>query len=131
MLVRAGATCGAGAICAASWLLRAPRLLAATAALISALVIACAVSWAHSHVDERNKVTWYPIECCHDGDCRPAEQLKHAAGGEWFRTIDGVTILADQRVERRTSVDGRWHICIGVDDTETPFVRCIFEPSSS
>jgi hypothetical protein len=57
--------------------------------------------------------------------------LKIAAAGEWFKTVDGVTILADQRAERRPSGDSRWHICIGSDDAETPFVRCIFDPSSS
>jgi hypothetical protein len=110
---------------------RAPHILMAVTAAIGALMIACAMSWAHSHIDERGIVSWYPVECCHDGECRPAERLKIAAGGEWFRTTDGITILADWRAERRPSKDNRWHICIGADDTEVPFVRCIFEPSSS
>jgi hypothetical protein len=130
MLPRAGATWGAGGIRAAFRLLSAPHLIGIVA-LSGAILIPCAMSWAHSHVDERGKVDWYPVECCHDGDCRPAERLKGTMGGEWFRTIDGVTILADQRTERRSSLDGHWHICIGVDDTETAFVRCIFEPPSS
>jgi hypothetical protein len=130
MLPRAGATWGLGGISAAFRLLRAPHLIAIVA-LTGAIVIPSGMSWGHAHVDKRGEVDWYPVECCHDGDCRPAERLKAAAGGEWFRTVDGMTILTDQRTERRPSMDGRWHICIGVDDTETPFVRCIFEPSSS
>jgi hypothetical protein len=47
------------------------RVLAVVIALTSAIVATCAICWAHSYVDERGVVSWYPIECCHDGDCRP------------------------------------------------------------
>ena len=75
MLRPAGATWGAGGIRAALRLLRAPRLIAIVA-LTGAIAMPCGMAWAHSHVDERAKIDWYPVECCHDGDCRPAERLK-------------------------------------------------------
>lgn len=34
-------------------------------------------------------------------------------------------------LQRRSSKDMRWHICIAPDDTDTPRIRCIFEPPSS
>lgn len=103
--------------------------------IASAIVGSCAIlASAHTHIDDDDdgsKVTWYPIECCRDGDCRPVASFNRSWQGQWFTTVDGVTILADSRAERRPSRDMRWHICIGSDDTQTPFVRCIFEPSGS
>lgn len=108
--------------------------LAALALIIFAAVLAVggiSIARAHTHTDSGGTVTWYPNECCRDGDCRPVAVIRRASQGAWFTTVDGITILTDRHAERRPSKDMRWHICIGLDDTQTPFVRCIFEPVGS
>jgi hypothetical protein len=48
-----------------------------------------------------------------------------------METVDGQTVLIGPTQKRQTSKDMRWHICIGPDDTDTPTVRCVFEPPTS
>jgi hypothetical protein len=88
----------------------------------------------HTHVEpDGNAISWYPKECCHDGDCRPVASIKPAYNGLWMTTVDGHTVLIGPNHERRSSRDMRWHICIGLDDidNQTPRITCIFEPSNS
>lgn len=107
----------------------------ATQALLGAAIAMIATAdsaWTHVHTNEDGTtVSWYPIECCHSGDCRPVASIRQSRQGQWMTTVDGVTILTGPRDEHRLSKDTRWHICIGRDDTDTPFVRCIFEPANS
>jgi hypothetical protein len=112
---------------------RTPLMRFLTIALFGSAILfgSGVVAWAHTHADAGGTVSWYPADCCHDGDCRPVAEINHASHGIWFTTIDGITILTDTHAERRPSKDMRWHICIGIDDTQTMFVRCIFEPSGS
>jgi hypothetical protein len=76
-------------------------------------------------------VSWYPQECCHQGDCRPVVQVRRGPAGLWMTTSDGLTVLVGPRDARRASRDMRWHVCIALDDTETQKIRCIFEPPNS
>jgi hypothetical protein len=88
----------------------------------------------HKHVDSDGAVvTWYPKECCHDGDCRPVASIMRAKQGLWLTTVDGLTVLVGPRDERRPSRDFRWHICIEPNDvlSQGPTVTCIFEPAGS
>ena len=86
----------------------------------------------HKHVGINDVVSWYPTECCHDGDCRPVATVKRARNGLWLTTVDGYTILVGPKDVRRHSHDTRWHVCIGTEqDDPTPRLRCVFEPTSS
>jgi len=48
-----------------------------------------------------------------------------------METVDGQTVLIGPKEKRQASKDMRWHICIAPDDTNTPKIRCIFEPPNS
>ena len=73
----------------------------------------------HEHVDaDGSRVSWYPKECCHDGDCRPVASIKPAPNGLWMTTVDGHTIFVGPGDKRRPSRDMRWHICIGPDEMD-------------
>jgi hypothetical protein len=101
-------------------------------AICIAVLFAQPSAKGHIHTEpDGSTVSWYPHECCHDGDCRPVVSVQNAANGLWMRTVDGQTVLIGPSDPRRSSKDMRWHICIAPDDTGTPKIRCVFEPPST
>ena len=121
--------------------LRAMRMLwrSAIAGAVSLGVLAVAVSSspnvadAHSHKNPDGTTTsWYPMECCHDGDCRPVSRIVRAPHGLWLTTVDNQTVLIGPNDRRLPSRDMRWHVCINHDiETVPDTVRCVFEPPDS
>ena len=87
-------------------------------------------AYPHTHADRDSAtVSWYPTECCHDGDCRPVASITPVRHGLWMTTVDGHTVLVGAADERRPSLDMRWHICLAAfHDEFTPRIQCIFEP---
>jgi hypothetical protein len=111
------------------------RRLRKCAAVILAVVVFAPPAVPHTHVDKDGAlVTWYPLECCHDKDCRPVASVRQGGNGLWMTTVDGFTVLIGPNQSRRPSRDMRWHVCIGRDDVEpstTPSIVCVFEPPHS
>lgn len=108
---------------------RLQRFFFAAAVLAVSTLAGPAVS--HRHFNQDGTTTsWYPHECCHDGDCRPVATVTRAKHGFWLTTIDGRTVLIGLNEVRRPSQDTRWHICIGPPDvvTHLPVITCIFAP---
>jgi hypothetical protein len=96
------------------------------------MLLASPPARSHIHTEaDGPTVSWYPHDCCHDGDCRPVARVWHAPNGLWMETVDGKTVLIGPKEKRQSSKDMRWHICIAPDDTDTPKIRCIFEPPNS
>jgi hypothetical protein len=87
-----------------------------------------AVAHVH-HGSDGSAVSWYPSECCHDGDCHPVARMQIRPDGLLMTTDDGTTILVNPLKVRRPSLDGRWHVCFGA--AEVHDVNCIFEPLNS
>ena len=87
---------------------------------------------AHKHAGPGGTVSWYPHECCHDGDCRPVVKVVRAPHGLWMTTVDGQTVLVGPNNRRLPSRDVRWHVCINNDVEAVPdTIRCVFEPPGS
>lgn len=85
---------------------------------------------AHVHVGPEGTTTsWYPHDCCHDGDCHPVSELKAFGDGLVMTTDDGTTLFVPLRSARRPSLDSRWHVCF--DPGEKPAILCIFEPPNA
>jgi hypothetical protein len=101
------------------------------------IIILCAsflpaAALGHTHVDpDGSTVSWYPRECCSNHDCQPVTEIR--AMGEYLRmtTANGWSLSVNRTLPRLASRDMRWHICIGTDDADVPFVRCVFEPPNS
>ena len=104
-------------------------------AIVVALMLASLpnISSAHDHKNADGTTTsWYPIDCCHDGDCRPVSQVIQAPNGLWMTTVDGQTVLVGPNNKRLPSRDMRWHVCINHDIEAVPdTIRCVFEPPDS
>lgn len=110
--------------------------LARRAFIVCATVIA--PTWSsdivrsHTHVEaDGSTVSWYPKDCCDNGDCRPVIHIQAVGAGLWMTTVDGATILVGPRDMRRPSRDMRWHICLAKDpETQGTQIRCLFEPAN-
>jgi hypothetical protein len=117
----------------AHWLtVSLPRSLFATLPVL--LVAACiaAVSPVGAHVHhgpDGRSVSWYPADCCHDGDCHPVSRIRAWSDGLLMTTEDGTTLFVNPAKARRPSRDGRWHVCYGAG--ENPSIHCVFEPPES
>ena len=109
------------------------RLIIQIGVFAAAVVLPSMPVRPHKHVEsDGDVVSWYPTECCNDGDCRPVATVRRAPNGLWMTTVDGYTILVGPKDVRRLSRDTRWHVCIGTElDDPTPRLRCVFEPSHS
>lgn len=100
-------------------------------ALIAAalLTVLCVPAYPHVHSHgDGTEVTWYPVECCNNRDCRPVAHVRHAKDGLWMTTVDGVTVLVHADEQRRPSRDTRWHVCLTTDASRNVVVQCLFEP---
>ncbi len=72
---------------------------AAKGLLAAALMLVSSVAYSHS---------WYPHDCCHDGDCRPVpcDELVETRNGITWR---GVVLFNDAQV--KASQDQFCHVC--------------------
>jgi hypothetical protein len=107
----------------------------ARVAALGVMLLGVSADAARTHTHENadgSAVSWYPRECCHDGDCRPVSHIVRAPQGLWMTTVDNQTVLVGPSDRRLPSRDMRWHLCITYDvEAESNLVRCIFEPPDS
>lgn len=70
---------------------------------------------------------WYPIECCSERDCAPADIVIRRDDGSYLVTSRGmsVTIPADYRLWRN-SPDGQIHVCIRKLRSGSEYLVCAF-----
>jgi hypothetical protein len=97
---------------------------------MTACIAAVSPACAHvHHSPDGASVNWYPMDCCHGGDCHPVSRIRTWADGLLITTEDGTTLFVNSSKVRRPSNDGRWHVCYG--GAENPAILCIFEPPNS
>jgi len=102
-------------------------------ALLAAPILASAPH-AHKHVDSDGTVVdWYPVECCHDEDCRPVAHVERVPHGLSMTAVDGIAVHIGPNKQRRRSLDMRWHVCVVPEEIDDlgPRVVCVFEPPNS
>ena len=97
---------------------------------IVATIALAAPAYAHS---------WYPKDCCNDGDCAPVESVTRfvpAGGGSPQLIITsrhGSAIVVPESYPVRESKDGRMHVCLRHSPSD-PFgdieIVCLFIPPS-
>jgi len=58
------------------------------------LVLASSSANSHIHTErDGSTVSWYPQDCCREGDCRPVAKMSTAPRGLWMETVDAQTVL--------------------------------------
>jgi hypothetical protein len=80
------------------------------------------VSWPHAQAHD-----WYPVECCSNQDCAPADTVVRRDDGSYVVTSRGMSavIPADYSKWRR-SPDGRIHVCIRKMRSGAEYLVCAF-----
>ena len=70
---------------------------------------------------------WYPIECCADKDCAPADSVVRRDDGSYLVTSRGmsVAIPGDYR-NWRQAPDGRLHVCLRQLRSGSVYLICAF-----
>src|SRR3954470_5921790 len=102
----------------------------ALASIVTACITVFVPASAHVHHGaDGHPVSWYPGDCCNNGDCHPVSRIEPISRGLLMTTEDGITLLVSGERYRRPSLDDRWHVCFGRG--EEPVVHCVFEPPNS
>lgn len=70
---------------------------------------------------------WYPLECCAERDCAPADTVVRRADGSYLVTSRGmsVAIPGDYR-NWRLAPDGRLHVCLRQLRSGSVYLICAF-----
>jgi len=56
---------------------------------------------------------WYPVECCTQHDCAPAEPVVRRDDGSYMLTAQGMSVVIPADYPHwRKSPDGRIHVCL-------------------
>jgi hypothetical protein len=97
--------------------------IASTPLLVMTFVAACTMADAHS---------WYPQDCCSDGDCTAVDAIEHPVGEDMIAVVGSHRIPIPKSIVPRVSPDGRMHVCF----REDPYLRidipvCVFLPPES
>jgi hypothetical protein len=98
---------------------RAMRLLCIAIATLSAgLLVSMPGALAHD---------WYPLECCSDRDCAPADTVERREDGSYLVTSRGMsTVIPADYAKWRKSPDGRIHVCIRKLRSGAEYLVCAF-----
>jgi hypothetical protein len=91
--------------------------------LVSFAIAAVLLAWlpgAHAH-------DWYPLECCSDHDCAPADTVVRRDDGSYLVTSRGMSTLIPADYSKwRKSPDGRIHVCIRKLRSGAEYLICAF-----
>ena len=70
---------------------------------------------------------WYPVECCSERDCAPADTVLRREDGSYVVTARGMSaIIPANYANWRRSPDGRIHICIRKLRSGAEYLVCAF-----
>ena len=70
---------------------------------------------------------WYPLECCSDRDCAPADTVERRDDGSYLVTSRGMSAVIPADYTRwRRSPDGRIHVCIRKLRSGAEYLVCAF-----
>jgi hypothetical protein len=114
-------------------MLKADRTSLGIYATTIAIWLLAPISLAHVHYDpDGQAVTWYPKDCCGNGDCKPVTEVQRVGAGIWLKAADGTTMFVGSQEPRKNSPDLRWHMCVRFDYVaQTLVLHCVFEPKGT
>jgi hypothetical protein len=96
---------------------------------IARLCCAALFAWAGAAVRTPQALAhdWYPLECCAERDCAPADTVVRRDDGSYLVTSRGmsVAIPGDYR-NWRLAPDGRLHVCLRQLRSGSVYLICAF-----
>jgi hypothetical protein len=70
---------------------------------------------------------WYPLECCGDHDCAPADNVVRRNDGSLLVTARGMSVVIPEDYQGwRKSPDDRIHVCIRKLRSGSEYLICAF-----
>jgi hypothetical protein len=70
---------------------------------------------------------WYPLECCSNDDCAPADTVVRRDDGSYVVTARGLSaVIPADYAKWRRSPDGRIHVCIRKLRSGAEYLICAF-----
>ena len=70
---------------------------------------------------------WYPLECCSERDCAPADTVVRREDGSYLVTAHGMSAVIPANYPNwRKSPDGRIHVCIRKLRSGAEYLVCAF-----
>ena len=70
---------------------------------------------------------WYPVECCSEQDCGPADTVERRADGSYLVTSRGMSVVVPADYQKwRKSPDARIHVCIRKLRSGSEYLICAF-----
>jgi hypothetical protein len=102
--------------------------LRASAALGIGIGLICTVEPAWLGLPQAARAhDWYPLECCSDRDCAPADTVLRREDGSFLVTARGMSVVIPADYQRwRNSPDGRIHVCIRKLRSGSEYLVCAF-----
>jgi len=88
------------------------------AIVFASFLLSAAPAFAHD---------WYPVECCTQHDCAPAETVVGRDDGSYLLTAQGMSIVIPAGYPHwRSSPDGRIHVCLRKLPSGSASLVCAF-----
>jgi hypothetical protein len=70
---------------------------------------------------------WYPLECCSEQDCAPADTVVRREDGSYLVTSRGMSVIIPTNYANwRKSPDARIHVCIRKLRSGSEYLICAF-----
>ena len=70
---------------------------------------------------------WYPLECCAERDCAPADTVLRRADGSYLVTSRGLSVAIPGDYHNwRQAPDGRLHVCLRQLRSGSVYLICAF-----
>ena len=89
----------------------------------------CLTMWAGLLVGQRDADAhdWYPLECCGDHDCAPADNVIQRSDGSLLVTARGMSVVIPKDYPGwKKSPDERIHVCIRKLRSGSEYLICAF-----
>jgi hypothetical protein len=70
---------------------------------------------------------WYPLECCAERDCAPADTVVRREDGSYLVTSRGMSVAIPRDYRNwRQAPDGRLHVCLRQLRSGSVYLICAF-----
>jgi hypothetical protein len=70
---------------------------------------------------------WYPLECCAERDCAPADTVLRRPDGSYLVTSRGLSVAIPRDYHNwRQAPDGRLHVCLRQLRSGSVYLICAF-----
>ena len=95
--------------------------------LVILLTVATAAAALWTGAGSVHAHDWYPLECCAERDCAPADTVLRRDDGSYLVTSRGMSVAIPRDYHNwRQAPDGRLHVCLRQLRSGSVYLICAF-----